>query len=26
VLNALVDAKVLSARPDGTFTLKSSAP
>ncbi len=26
VLNALVDAKVLSARPDGTFALHSSRP
>jgi hypothetical protein len=26
VLNALVDAEVLSSRPDGTFALKSSAP
>jgi hypothetical protein len=26
VLNALVDAKVLSPRPDGTFALHGSAP
>ena len=26
VLNALVEANVLSPRPDGTFALKSSAP
>ncbi len=26
VLNTLVDEKVLSSRPDGTFVLKTSAP